>query len=607
MARRLDSPFALAQVLEKGDRKSKITLARNSKTPASIIERLVRDDDEGISKLAVENPNLPFNTALELARNSSVGIKLSLFRQTNFRNTPPTPPQLLEILSQDESERVRAAVAGYSHTPVEILVRLANDSSREVKSKLIANLNTPVEVLTSLGLEDNLVNQRNPNTPGIVLAHAVRNMNDKDIADFIKHPVQGSQMPSETLAQLATNSNNSVRYLVAYHRNTPATALQQLARNSYVPTVRAVASNRNTSPETLEILATHSDFTTRLDVARNANVSPQVLAQIVMSCCISGNEPNRTVDMLKSAFPGDNNDLLRTIASNPRTPTEALKILARREFISPTPDANSILPPTTNDSIVQTLAYNPSLTLNILNTLTQDSSVEVRKILVRHPKLTEELWLKLAEDETVSVRGTVAYSNQTPADILELLALDEEVEVRIKVATNSITQLNILEKLAGDENSQVRTAVASNPNISITILEQLANDEKIEVRRAVNENPNNPENTSESSEDDIFEPLPKQTSITLSELPRIYDSNNDDLATVLTEYAESDNTFVRFVTLLHPITPRGILTQGANSVFWLERYAVTQNEATSLELLETLTRDGNWIVRAAANHSISTK
>ena len=604
MRKRNNSPYALAQVVENGNQNAKLTAARNRNTPVSILEQLAKDSDEVVSQIAATNPNLPFNTLLELARNSSTRVKLSIAYKSSYGNTPPTPRQLLEILAEDESEQVRARIAEHPDTPVDILVRLANDSSREVKSKLIANLNTPVEVLNRLGLEENLVNQRNPNTPGIVLAQAVRNMNSKALADFIKHPVQGSQMPAETLAQLATNTNSSVRYRVASHFNTPATVLRQLARDSYVATVRAVASNRNTSPETLEVLATHPDFTTRLDVARNPNVPPRVLAQIVMSSCVSGNQPNQTVDMLKSAFPGNNNDVLRIIASNPRTPTEALEILARREFVSPTPESNSILPPTTDDSIVQSLAYNPSLTPEILSTLTHDSSVEVRKILVRHPNLTEALWLRLASDEAVSVRETVADSNQAPVNVLELLASDEQTEVKVKVAANSNTPLTVLETLAGDD-SQVRTAVASNPNLSITTLEQLANDEKIEVRRAVAKNPSTPVNIRESLRDLVLQPNTRQTISTLSSLPRIYNPSSDDLATVLTEYAQSDNAFVRFVTLLHPVTPGEILTQRANSASWLERYAVAENQATSLEIRETLARDGNWIVRAAANQRLS--
>ncbi|MEL6458020.1 MAG: hypothetical protein AAFQ91_07185 [Cyanobacteria bacterium J06621_15] len=299
----------LERLSEKGEIEGRLKVAESSETPVSILEQLARDSDETICQTVATNPSLPFNSLLELARNSSARVKLNIAYKSSYGNTPATPRELLEILAEDESEQVRAKVAEHPDTPVDILVRLANDSSRDVKSKLTANLNTPVEVLTRLGLEENLVNQRNPNTPRIALAQAVRNMKSKALADFLKHPVQGSQMPSSTLAQLATNTNSSVRYRVACHPNTTATVLRQLARDSYIATIRAVASNHNTFPETLEVLSTNPDFTTRHSVVNNPNVPPRVLAQIVMSSCVSGNQPNQTVDMLKSAFPGNNNDV----------------------------------------------------------------------------------------------------------------------------------------------------------------------------------------------------------------------------------------------------------------------------------------------------------
>lgn len=125
---------------------------------------------------------------LELARDKSLNVRSWLLHKSSHNKTP-TPIQLLEILAQDEFEQVRAKVAEHPDSPVELLTRLANDTSREVKTKLTANPNTPVTILTRLGLEENLINQRNPNTPGIVLAQAVKSMSSKNLADFIKHPV----------------------------------------------------------------------------------------------------------------------------------------------------------------------------------------------------------------------------------------------------------------------------------------------------------------------------------------------------------------------------------------------------------------------------------
>ncbi|MEH1987065.1 HEAT repeat domain-containing protein [Nostoc sp.] len=347
------------------------------------------------------------------------------------------------------------------------------------------------------------------------------------------------------------------------------------------------------------MLANHPDFTTRLEVVRNPNTPPRALAQIVLSIQNSGNTPNQTVDMLKSAFPGDHNDVLRSIAGNPRTPIEALEILARREFISATPDPRSFIPPTTDDSIVRSLAYNPSLTPQLLGILVQDPCVEVRVCLVRHPNLTEALWLQLAEDTEISVREAVATIN-APVSVLELLAQDEQVEVRIKVATNPNTPISVLQVLAGDENSSIRTAAASNYNLPETILTQLANDEKVEVRRAVAQNPNTPAPIRETLHDLIVQPTTRQTSSTLRGLNRLYNPSTDDLVSILAEYASSENAFVRFVTLLHPLTPHEVLTQAAQSASWLERYAVADNSGTPIELRQQLAQDSNRIVRVAA-------
>lgn len=599
MAQRSDSPYALAQVLQNGDQKAKLTAAGSNKTPIQVLEQLTKDADETVRQVVLQNANLPLQNLLELARDKSFNVRSRLLYKSSYNKTP-TPIQLLEILAQDESEEVRAKVAEHPDSPVEILTRLANDTSREVKSRLTANPNTPVTILTRLGLEENLVNQRNPNTPGIVLAQAVKSMSSKNLADFIKHPVKGSQMPAETLSQLASHTDSSVRYRVASHPNTPATVLRQLARDSYVATVRAVASNANTFPETLEVLASHPDFTTRLEVVRNPNTPPRALAQIVLSTQNSGNTPNQTVDMLKSAFPGDHNDVLRSIAGNPRTPIEALEILARREFIGATPDPRSFIPPTTDDSIVRSLAYNPSLTPQLLGILVQDPCVEVRVYLVRHPNLTEALWLQLAEDTEISVREAVAATINAPVSVLELLARDEQVEVRIKVATNPNTPITVLQLLAGDENSSVRTAAASNSNLPATILTQLANDQKVEVRRAVAQNPNTPAPIRETLRDLIIQPTTRQTSPTLRGLNRLYNPSTDDLVSILAEYASSENAFVRFVTLLHPLTPHEVLTQGAQSASWLERYAVADNSGTPSVLRQQLAEDSNRIVRAAA-------
>ena len=273
-------------------------------------------------------------------------------------------------------------------------------------------------------------------------------------------------------------------------------------------------------------------------------------------------------------------------------PSEALEYIVRQ----------SVVP------VVYTALRNPNTPVSALERLLDSHNDEtILGVLAKHPNATSNILIGLSANESAKVRQAVVSQEQCPVEILENLAFDSVLEVQQKVAANPNTPNPILETFAQSENTAIRTAVASNPNLSQTTLEQLANDEKIEVRRKVAENSHTPVNIREQLRDLRLQPNSQSTISTINSHPRIYNRNEDDLATLLTEYAESDNAFVRFVTLLHPVTPGEILIQGANSISWLERYAVAENEATSVELLGTLVSDGNWIVRAAANKNLSNQ
>ena len=606
LARRVDSPYALAQVVEKGDRQAKITAARSPKTPLTVLEQLATDADETVRSVVLQNRNLPLNIQLLMTHDPSVNIRCALVRQQTHQDTPVA---LLEQLANDESEKVRAFVAANPGTPADVLIQLADDSDRSVKSGLVKNPNTPETVLNRLGIEEGIYDVRNPNTPAAVWAHVVtalqqgkgRSYNaDKTLAKILKHPVKRSKMPSDTLSELAGHKNSSVRYRVAQHPNTPVSALEQLAKDDYVPTLRAVVDHPRTPVHVLEQLALNSDLTIRLSVVRHPRIPASVLLQIVQSSQAAGNVANRTVDTLKSAFPGNQYDLLREIAKKPQTPLEALEILARRDFATPPPEPNSILPPRSGDDVVRSLAFNPNLTPTLLGILTQDSCVDVRLALIRHPNLTPELWQQLAEDSDPSVQQAIAASQQAPTSVLEHLGSAQALEVRAALAANPQTPTDGLNQLAQDDVIAVRCAIAANPSTPLTTLEHLAQDQKVEVRRAVTQNFNTPASTRDSLQNLVTRSASPQLSPTLRGLSRLYNPQTDDLSELLTEYAQSDNAFVRFVTFLHPLAPPEVLQRGAQSPYWLERYAVAENSATSPSIRQQFAQDSNRIIRAVA-------
>ncbi|GGA06766.1 hypothetical protein [Okeania sp. KiyG1] len=542
-------------------------------TPVEILEMLADDESEEVRKLVAENPDTPVETLVKLANDSSKSVKEKLVSNSK------TPVEILEILADDESEKIRQLVAKNSHTPVETLVKLANDSSKYVKQKLVSNPNTPVEILERLGLEEKIFNISNANTPASILE------------------------------KLADHSSESVRYEVVGHRNTPVSVIEKLANDKYIYTIRTIAEKSQTPPHILERLATHPDYTTRYYVAINRNTPATALEKLIRYNESEANSPSRNKDSLKTMMTdADKNNIRSAIAKNTRTPIAVLEMLATREFYGEQKTEERgeyyYFPSRTVEYVLQSLVDNPNLTPSILAKLARDPNPEIRSLLVRHPNITPELWQQLAKDEDRTVRGAIADYYNTPINILEALALDIDTEVRQKVVANSNTPTTALEILSQDSMAEVRTAVAGNQNTNVIVLEQLGEDEKVEVRRAVAQNPNTPVSLRESLRDLLalqYTPIP---STTLSGLSRIYKPDTDDLPTLLSEYAQSDNAFVRFVTLTHPLTPVDSIRECCQSLLWQERYAIAENPSTPAEIREQLANDGNRIVRATAKANL---
>ncbi|PHM10468.1 hypothetical protein [Nostoc sp. 'Peltigera malacea cyanobiont' DB3992] len=571
LANRLNSSYGLAQIVETGDQNTKIIAAGSKKTPIPILEQLAKDSDATIRQVVCQNPNLPLPILLDLTQDENVNVRLILVRHRSSQI------EILKRLAQDESDWVRAEIAANKNTPVEILTQLAQDSSRRVCGTLTGNQNTPVEVLEFLGVEKKLASAYNRKTPGNALAAVVEDTlkrdsrTQKEVFEYLLRNLEGSQMPASTLEKLSTNTTSWIRSDVAHHRNTPLSALEKMIDDTYEPVLWGIARNPNSSPQLLErLLNKHDEEVTGAMVERN----------------------EIPVNLMERLLENKSQYVREVVASSHNLPPELMAKIIATESEEP---------------VLISLARNPNLTPELLTQFIQHSNANVRTALVRHPNLTEAHWQQLAQDRALPVREAVAVSGNVPAQVLELLSTDEKVEVRLKVARNSRTPESALVALTRDEDLTIRAAVATNPNLPSAQLEQLAQDEKVEVRRAVAQNPNTPAAVRASLQDLVIQPTARQTqtSPTLRGLSRLYNPQTDDLATVLSEYAESDVPFVRFVTLLHPLTSVEVLQQGAQSASWLERYAVADNPATPTEIKQQLAEDSNQIVRVVAMKSLA--
>ena len=251
--------------------------------------------------------------------------------------------------------------------------------------------------------------------------------------------------------------------------------------------------------------------------------------------------------------------------------------------------------------------------------------------------LTIQTYLEKALNSKTNLK-TLAKHPKTPAYILEkFLERKQDLEA---LAENPNTPSHLLrqifQKTLEKRNDYLRNEVARNPNLPLDILKQLAsqskhnalmnprlnNIDRYEITLNINsqqeekkaleiiaQRPNNPlklrEKIPQPSRYSRYvrkvEPERFTDTPTLNDLPCIYDPSIDHLCDVLGEYALSNNQFIRFVTLLHPETPRQILEKAAKSRFWWERYAVADNPKTRSETRELLKQDANSIVRGTCS------
>ncbi|BAY26877.1 leucine rich repeat variant [Calothrix sp. NIES-2100] len=624
MARRVDSPYALAQVLEKGDQKARITAVQSNKTPISVLKKLAKDPDENVRKAVMGNSNLPLNMLIEFTQDVSDKVRLNLAyilrnRSTNRYRPQEVPVVLLERLARDENKDVRLAVAENLQCSQTLLEQLAQDASAEVRIKVAKNPNTPASVLEQLAQDANadvrFAVARNPNTPPDILEifdtspppdaprHALAGLNQV-IADryrelFYDAFAENPHTPASLLARIARQKPREIdKYVakVAKHRNTPASALEHLAKTGDAITRSNVAENPNTPVSVLEQLITDEYSLVLWAIARRADTPTQLLERLLLRFTDPNNQDYQQISYAISArreLPPNLLELL--MQSNLQQVYERIATQANLP-----PAIIERLMAMSNESVLINLAHNQSLSGEFLTRLAENPNPNVCSAIVNHPNITPEIWIQLANHTEVSVRQVIAGYSHTPVNILEILARDLNKDVRAKVAKNPNLPVKILEQLAEDEDPSVRVVTASHPDLHETILVQLASDEKVEVRRAVAQHPNTPAAIKETLRDLVIQPTTRQTSPTLRALSRIYNPSSDDITTILAEYANSENAFVRLVSLLHPLTPPEVLTQAAQSASWLERYAVADNPATPRELRQQLTHDSNRIVKVVA-------
>lgn len=571
LARRPNSPYALAQVVERGDQKAKLAAARNPQTPVATLQALATDSDEIVRRVVTENSNLPLSTRLEMMSDKSIGVRLNLARN---RHKYIAPLEILTGLANDKDERVRAQVAQNPETPIDILEKLSHDSSSSVCETITRNQNATKSMLETIAKDKGIVAAYSKNTPEIAFRIAIEKtlkldfrIRDKKLDNILKG--HNSNIPSDILEQLADYKTSWVRSSVAFHHNTPPHALARLACDEYNPVRWGVAGNPNTSETTLQALFEKED--------PKGSGYDSVCAYLIK-------RQHLPVPLMEALAKNPNAYTRQAIAKRSDLPQSLVEAMASTE---------------TQPEVLTALVSRYQLPGNTIDRLLDYELEQVNLSLVNRSNLTLQQWRQLAQSHSLKIRLAIAEKNETPIEILSLLVTNESVDVRCKLANRPLPE-PMQTILVQDKEPNVRRIIATNPDLPTTKLEELARDATIEVRRAVAKNPNTPSSLREALQEEAPPVKSQAANPTLQSLPRLHNPQTGDLPAFLVDCMQSENAFVRFTTLQNPKAPQEILEQGARSQSWLERYAVAENPSTPAAIRLNLSQDGHRIVRAVA-------
>lgn len=226
-----------ASVGGKHPAREKIAAAASSvKDLQRLVKGLSKDEARDLKINLLNEPEIDSDIYWALAYDPDKAVQIAVAQSTR------TPADVLEDLAVNGSEGAKVAVAGNTSANLETLEYLSLDHHESVKLAVSQNGYAPAAAVK------NLANASNPETRAIVAIVS---------------------RDAETLMQLASDEDFSVRYRVAKNLSAPPDALVLLAQEDHQNIRRNVANNMQAPKEALTILANDPVYSVRQDALSN--------------------------------------------------------------------------------------------------------------------------------------------------------------------------------------------------------------------------------------------------------------------------------------------------------------------------------------------------
>ncbi|UNK69404.1 hypothetical protein [Microbacterium sp. H1-D42] len=405
-------------------------IARHPATPSEALTDLVAEKSPEVLIALAGNPSLSAGS-LESLTTKMASMRTEAAREM-FAESDRTPVAVLEGLSTDRRNYLRAAVAANRSAPLHVLSRLAQDSSADVRLAVMANPQVPSELAFSIA-EVLLASSENLDLHSVVIE--VERRPDLAVSDGLMEAALDRLSKSRV-------RDPDLRHYAALDQRTGISTLERLAKSKDAEVKIAVSENPRTPRHVLEALALDADAEVRRAVACNDRL-PQNLLNVLLL----------------------DDDL-------------DVRIAAYRE-----PDAEEQTDDEPTLSTEVNVAARPTVpTVTELQEMAANSRAEVRIRVAYSVHATPDILAFLGgERRSAKVRRAVAAHPKTPPEILRSLAARDDVDTLMSIAFNPGAPIDVMAELAG-RSAELAVLVALNPDAPLEVLKALASDSDLFVR-----------------------------------------------------------------------------------------------------------------------------
>lgn len=592
------------------DKDVRVAVARNAATPGYLADLLRTDRNDDVRAAAAARPQ----ESAGVHRDANDGLALlSTMAQTVesvvvlLARHPRIEPDVLSQLASDDDWRVREAVACNPTCSVELLARLVQDSDPDVRRCAVTNAHA---------------------TPAIIESR------EDDEHESVRVAIGRVTTSPTLLRRLCIDRSWAVREAVSRNKCAPREAVLVLASDADASVRAAVATRPDLDNNSLRALVVDADSDLRVTLLARGDLDMSIVRSIFeaeggvrqagrfQEFAARSLPANELITLLRrspwlrdrvlyEASPSVLPDLLVSLS---RSPDWRTRVVAVAHPLIPV--ANLVrLSRDTDYDVRAAVASHPALPSACVADLAVDVQGAVRMAIANRADTHRSVLAELVFDDDDAVRRAVLAHRELPpaarhehdalmgrsplpADVLYRLAAGTAV-IRQRVAEHPDTTPRVLRRLVRDDTWRVRESVASHGRATSAMLTRLASDADRDVRRAVASNRHTPAAVLRELLHDSDASV-RNAAIANRSVPQIARdlAVRATLRRLLRSHEQIASVVVASNAMLHPsVLGRRSLWC---SPMWRVRLALARNPATPRAVIETLRRDANTDVAAAA-------